>query len=134
MILVDSSVWIDFFRGLRTPWTLPLLRMAGHRSLLLGDLILFEVMRGVRNDHERSLVTDRMELLPIVPMVGREIALLAAQNGRMLRAAGITTRHGIDLLIGTFCILHNHALLQNDRDFEPMARHLGLQLVPTGEP
>ncbi len=134
MILVDSSVWIDFFRGLERPWTRWLRERIGTVELATGDLILFEVLQGVRNRRELALVRSRLGLLPVLSLVGPQVAAVAADHARRLRAIGITPRGAIDLLIGTFCILNGCRLLHADRDFEPMVRHLGLPVVELDEP
>lgn len=92
----------------------------------MGDLILCEVLRGARNEGEAMRINERLSKLTLVSLGGREVAERAALNYRMLRREGITPRSTIDLLIGTYCIIHGLRLLHRDRDFQPMVRHLGL--------
>ncbi len=128
MIVVDSSVWIDFLRGTRTPEVERLLQLLGRQPLLVGDVILLEVLQGIANDEEAARVEAAMRRCAIEPMLGGDLAVVVAENYRRLRAIGITVRKTIDLIIGTFCIARGHALLTSDRDFQPMAMHLGLRL------
>jgi predicted nucleic acid-binding protein len=128
MILVDSSVWIDYFNGRRTTQTDTLERFARAR-LLTGDLIMAEVLQGFAAEADFHFAQRIFAALEFRPMVGREIALAAAGNYRALRARGVTVRGTIDTLIATFCIAEGHELLHCDRDFEPFERHLGLRVV-----
>ena len=98
-------------------------------DLLVGDLILCEVLRGVRLEVAARQIEAAMQVFEIVPLCDPDLAIKAAANYRYLRARGITIRKTIDLIIGTFCIERGHALLHSDRDFEPMERFLGLQTV-----
>ena len=129
MIVVDSSVWIDFFRGSATRETTVLRSLIGRGVVLVGDLILAEVLQGFPDERQAEAGRRTLELFPVEPMVGRDLAVAAARNYRSLRAAGVTVRRTIDLLIGTFCLERGHALLHHDRDFEPIAARLGLQVV-----
>ena len=129
MILVDSSVWIDYFNGRRTPHTDRLDGLLGGEELLTGDLIVAEVLQGFRHDREFERARDALEQLPYADMVGRELALTSAQNYRLLRQRGITIRKTIDVMIATFCIRNRHVLLHGDRDFAPMTAHLGLRTL-----
>lgn len=129
MIVVDSSVWIDFFNGVPTPEVARFRVLLESETIVVGDLILCEVLQGLRTEARAELARRVMHRADVVPMVGPEIALKAAENYRKLRRRGITIAKTIDLLIGTFCIEHRHVLLHSDRDFDPMARHLGLQTL-----
>ena len=129
MILVDSSVWIDYFNGVPTRETDLLDRYLGTEPLLTGDLILTEVLQGFRSDRDFRRARAVLDTLAFEPMVGRAIALASAQNYRKLRAQGVTVRKTIDVLIATFCIEHGHRLLHSDRDFTLMADALGLKTV-----
>jgi predicted nucleic acid-binding protein len=131
MIVVDSAVWIDFFKGQMTPATTHLAQLLGHEQILVGDLILCEVLRGARSDKSARDFELTMRKCELVEMSGPKLAVEAAARYRRLRATGITVRKTVDLLIGTYCILHRHTLLHSDRDFDPMEQHLGLQVVPT---
>jgi predicted nucleic acid-binding protein len=127
LILVDSSVWVDHLRGISTPQSEWLGRLLGHEPLLIGDLILAEVLRGITRDMEFHRTRERLSSLQCIPIGGEQIALQAARNCRFLRARGITVRGTIDALIATRCIEDDLQLLHSDRDFEPFSAHLGLQ-------
>jgi predicted nucleic acid-binding protein len=131
LIVVDSSVWIAQLRGQATA---PVLRLsalvADDDQLLIGDLILLEVLQGARDDAHAARIERALRAFAIAPMLDPTIAVQAARNYRLLRARGITIRKTIDMIIGTFCLLGGHALLHDDRDFDPMAEHLGLRIVP----
>ena len=129
MILVDSSVWIGHFRDAATEPVLRLRALIERELLLVGDLVLCEVLQGVRSDAEARLVEDALREFELVTLVDPELAIIAAANYRLLRGRGVTVRTTVDLLIGAFCIERGHVLLHNDRDFEPMERFLGLQTV-----
>ena len=129
MIVVDSSVWIDHLRQVVTNPVARLRTFMTQAELLVGDLILCEVLRGVRSEAEASDVEAAMRAFEIVPLCDRDLAVKVAVNYRFLRSRGITIRNTVDLMIGTFCIERGHALLHSDRDFEPMERYLGLQTV-----
>ena len=126
MIVVDTSVWIDYYRQLETPETSKLERLLGRQRILLGDLILCELLQGVRDEREAGQLLGTLGRLPFEEMVGREVAVRAAAYYRDLRARGITIRKTVDLLIGAFCVVRGYALLHNDRDFVPLVRHFGL--------
>lgn len=127
MILVDSSVWIDYFNGRPSRETDLLDRLLGGEVLLTGDLILAEVLQGFASDRDFRRALAAMESLAFEPMVGREIAIASAANYRRLRARGITVRKTIDVIIATFCVARGHELLHADRDFTLIARALGLR-------
>jgi predicted nucleic acid-binding protein len=127
VILVDSSVWIDHLRDAVTGPVLHLRSLISGEELLVGDLILCEVLLGLRTDAEARLVEDALREFEIAPLVDAELAVKAAANYRFLRRRGITMRKTTDLLIGTFCIERGHTLLHSDRDFAPMESFLGLQ-------
>lgn len=127
MILVDSSVWIAYFNGIASPST-DLLDEAD-QTVVMADLVLFEVLRGFRHDPEFEQARRWLGRLPCVEIGGEQVALKAANHYRALRKRGLTIRSPIDTLIATFCIEEGFALLHNDRDFEPFAAHLGLRVV-----
>lgn len=129
MIVVDSSVWIDFLGGRRSPQVDRLDTLIGRGKILVGDLILCEVLQGFRRESEAAAALRALSAFEFQPMGGRDIALRAAANYRSLRRAGVTIRKTIDLLIGTFCIAGGYVLLHADRDFEPMVEHLGLRTL-----
>ena len=129
MIVVDSSVWIDFFNGKRTSQTDWLDSALGNTPILMGDLILAEVLQGFQSERDFRIAGDLLSRLPFMPMVGQALALESALNYRLLRKKGVTVRKTIDVMIGTFCIHHRFPLLHDDRDFDPMARVLGLEVL-----
>jgi hypothetical protein len=129
MILVDSSVWIDYFNGVICPETNLLDGFLGKESILMGDLILSEVLQGFSNDKDFQEAQQLLSLLPFREMLGHQVAIRSAENYRLLRMKGITVRKTIDVMIGTFCILNQLPLLHCDRDFDPMEKWLGLSTV-----
>ena len=129
MVIVDTTVWIDFFGGIVNPHTTWLRRAAGLASIAITDLILCEVLQGVRYDREFARIQSRLLNLDVFDSGGPRLALAAAQNYRLLRAKGYTTRTTIDLLIATFCIAGDHELLHRDHDFDPFEEHLGLRVL-----
>ena len=129
MILVDSSVWIDHLNDTATQAVRQLRELIPGWPLLVGDLILCEVLQGLRSDREARLVERALRRFATVSLLDPDLAVKAATNYRSLRAKGITIRKTVDLIIGTFCIERGHVLLHDDRDFEPMVRFLGLQAI-----
>jgi predicted nucleic acid-binding protein len=130
VIVVDSSVWIDFFNGRNAPHVRQLRAVLGIDEIIVGDLMLCEVLQGLDSEPEAQEVEALLRRFVIVPMAGEAIAITAARHFRTLRRRGITVRKTIDLLIGTWCIANRTPLLHNDGDFRPMARHLGLVELP----
>ena len=126
MILVDSSVWVDFFNGVSTPEVERLDELLGVTPLAIGDLILVEVMQGFRHDRDGATARHLFRSLPLLPMLDGSNAWKAAENYRQLRRRGITVRKTIDGIIATACIEANLPLLFSDRDFQPYVEHLGL--------
>lgn len=129
MILVDSSVWIDYLRGTETRQTDRLDALLGTEPLAIGDLILTEVLQGTTTDKEFRDVLRLLGSLDVVPLGGQTVAVQAARNFRTLRDKGVTVRKTIDCVIATRCIVDGLTLLHSDRDFEPFVVHLGLQSV-----
>lgn len=127
MILVDSSVWIDYFRGASTPQVERLDSLLGRELVAIGDLMLIEVLQGFSSDREFNQAKRLMTSLDVVQIGGQEIAIKAARNFRALRTLGITVRKTIDTLIATRCIEARYCLLFSDRDFDPFVEHLGLK-------
>jgi predicted nucleic acid-binding protein len=130
VIVVDSSVWIDFLHGRHASHVRQLRALLGTDEIIIGDLMLCEVLQGLESEQAAREVEALLRRFEIVPMAGDAIAVTAAGNFRSLRRRGITVRKTIDLLIGTWCIENRRPLLHNDSDFRPMARHLGLIEVP----
>jgi predicted nucleic acid-binding protein len=126
VILVDSSVWVDFFNGVSTHEVERLDGWLGVTPLAIGDLILVEVMQGFRHDRDGATARHLFRSLPLLPMLDGSNAWKAADNYRQLRRRGITVRKTIDGIIATACIEANLPLLFSDRDFQPYVEHLGL--------
>ena len=129
MILVDSSVWIDYFRGNPTPQTDRLDALLGTEPLAIGDLVLVEVLQGFADETEFKQARKLLTSLVLVDIGGHDIAIQAARNYRALRALGVTVRKTIDTVIATRCIESGYTLLHSDHDFEPFVTHLGLRTV-----
>lgn len=129
MILVDSSVWIDYLRGTVTPQTDKLDALLGVTPLVIGDLIMTEVLQGCPTGREFTAVRKMLETLTFVTLGGPDVAVLAAKNTRKLRARGITVRKIIDTVIATRCMFDGLELLHSDHDFDPFEKHLGLDCV-----
>jgi len=129
LILVDSSVWIDYFRGAATAHAEKLDRLLGYEPLAIGDLILTEVLQGFDNGRDFDTAQRMLTSLMVVELSGKEIAIQAAKNFRRLRRLGVTVRKTIDVAIATRCIESGYDLLHNDRDFDPFVKHLGLTVV-----
>ena len=127
MILVDSSVWIDYFRGVATLASDRLDTLLTTEPLYIGDLILAEVLQGFTTDRDFESGLRLLGGLSLVEIGGQDIAVAAARNYRRLRTLGVTVRKTIDCLIATRCIVDNYALLYSDRDFDPFVQHLGLR-------
>ena len=129
MILVDSSSWIDYFRGLSTPQSEALDFLLASEPLAIGDLILAEVLQGFAEQSDFEQVRGLLTSLTVIDLGGQEIAIQAARNFRALRKLGITVRKTVDCIIATRCIESSYDLLHNDRDFTPFVKHLGLRSV-----
>ena len=129
MIVVDTSIWVDYFNGVSNSHTDLLDRLLFHERILIGDIILTEVLQGFRDDSAFRDARELLDALEFSPMLGKKNALLAAQNFRILRKVGITVRKTIDVMIATFCVVNRHYLLHSDRDFDPMEKHLELRVL-----
>lgn len=129
MILVDSTVWINYFVGNITPETDFLDRILGNQMIQVGDIILAEVLQGFRSDRDFDQAHQALMEFQPISMLNPELAVQSAQNYRKLRKQGITIRKTIDCLIATYCIELSHNLLHSDRDFEPFEEYLGLQVI-----
>ncbi|HLP87476.1 MAG TPA: PIN domain nuclease [Nostocaceae cyanobacterium] len=129
MIIIDSSVWIDYFNGIETPETNKLDTLLGVEPIAIGDLILTEVLQGFRSDTEYHTAKDLLTSLTIFEMLGLDTALRSADNYRFLRKRGITIRKTVDVIIATFCIQNQNSLLFTDKDFLPFVKYLGLLTV-----
>ena len=126
MILVDSSVWIDYFRAIETPQVERLDAALGSELVAIGDLMLAEVLQGFTSDRDFDQALEMLGAIDSIEIGGHEIAVLAARNFRTLRGRGVTVRKTIDTLIATRCIHDRLPLLYSDRDFDPFVEHLGL--------
>jgi predicted nucleic acid-binding protein len=131
LIVVDSSVWIDFLNGRRTSHVTVLKTTLGQAEIIVCDLMLCEVLQGLDGEGAARRVEALLRRFEIVPMAGEAIAVAAARNFRSLRRRGVSIRKTIDMLIGTWCIENQLPLLHNDNDFRPMAHYLGLAEVAT---
>jgi predicted nucleic acid-binding protein len=129
VILVDTSVWIDHLNNAATAQVVRLRELIPTTPLLIGDLILCEILQGLRSEREARLVERGLRRFTTASLLDVNLAVRAAANYRLLRSKGATIRKTIDVIIGTFCIEHGHVLLHDDRDFEPMVRFLGLRTI-----
>jgi predicted nucleic acid-binding protein len=129
MILVDSSVWIDYFNGRATAETDALDDLLGREPVLIGDLILTEVLQGFRRDADYHKARTLLETLELRTLGGSQIAIAAADNYRALRRRGITPRKTIDMIIGTYCLVQGLQLLHADGDFDVLEKELGLLVL-----
>lgn len=127
MILVDSSVWVDYFNGQVTRETDFLDALLGTEPVAIGDLILAEVLQGFRSDADYEAARELLASLTLYDLLGAALAIKTADNYRALRRRGVTVRKTIDAIIATFCIERRTPLLYSDRDFDPFVRHLGLK-------
>ena len=129
MLIVDSTVWVDYFNGIGNPQTDYLHQIVDKTPILIGDLILAEVLQGFRDDADFEQARRTFGKYMQVEMDNPELALQSARNYRLLRRKGITVRKTIDSLIATYCIENEHSLLHNDNDFDGYETHLGLSIV-----
>ena len=129
MLIVDSTVWIDYFNGIENPQTDYLDQIADKTPILIGDLILAEVLQGFRDDADFEKARRALGKYMQVEMVNPELALQSARNYRLLRRKGVTVRKTIDSLIATYCIENEHDLLHKDSDFDGYEKHLGLSVI-----
>ena len=131
MIVVDSSVWIGNLRGTDSAQVRKLHTYAetDDDQILVGDMILLEVLQGARDEVHAARIERSLRRYPVASMLSDRLAVQAAHNYRSLRGRGITVRKTVDMIIGTFCIEGSHRLLHDDRDFDPLAQHLGLQIA-----
>ncbi len=127
MVLIDSSVWIEYFNGELNPQTNFLDETLGVEPVGIGDLIFLEVLQGFRSDREHKKAKSLLMDLTVFEMLGRDQAIRAADNDRFLRKKGIAVRKTIDTIIATYCINRGFPLLFTDRDFEPFVQYLNLQ-------
>lgn len=129
MVIVDTTVWIEYLRGADTPETAWLDRELARQPLALTDLILSEVLQGIQDEHSFAITRDELLKLYVFETGGTDLAIASALNYRKLRRLGYTVRKTIDCLIATFCIEAGHELLRRDRDFDAFEKALGLRVV-----
>jgi hypothetical protein len=133
MLVIDTTVWVDYFNGHINPETDYLDRVISDELILVGDLILAETLQGFRSDRDFQKAQTALSKFDQAAMVNLELAKKSAQHYRTLRKMGITVRKTIDCLIATFCIAENHSLLHRDADFDAFEEHLGLNVVHADE-
>jgi len=129
MILVDSTVWIDYFNGRITPETDYLHQILGDGEIVVGDIIMGEVLQGFRRDQDFEAAYQALSKFRQANIVDMDVAVQSARNYRSLRKRGVTVRKTIDCFIATCAILDDLQLLHSDRDFDPFEHHLGLQVI-----
>jgi predicted nucleic acid-binding protein len=129
MIIPDASVWIDYFNEVVSKKTAILAKAIRKNDVLVGNLIITEVLQGIRNDEKYEITKNFLCATPFETFAGKYIAVQAARNYRFLRKKGITIRKTIDIIIGTFCIEYSYPVLHKDHDFDSMEKYLGLQIV-----
>ncbi len=129
MIVVDTSVWIDYVNGIISPQTDILDNLLREQRIVTGDLVITEFLQGFKNEKEYQQAKQLMDSLEYFDFVGKTLAIKAAQNFRKLRRNGITIRKTIDVLIATFCIEHHMPLLHSDHDYDLMEKIIGLQIL-----
>ena len=129
MIIVDSSVWIDYFNGRETVQTDKLDELLEIEPIGIGYIILAEVLQGFREDKDYQTAKQVLTSLTVFNMLNSDLAIQSANNFRTLRKRGITIRKTNDVIIATFCIENNYSLLFSDKDFVPFVNYLGLNEV-----
>jgi predicted nucleic acid-binding protein len=129
MLVVDSTVWIDYFNGVANPQTDFLDKIVDQTTIMIGDLILAEVLQGFHADADFEKARRTLGRFMQTEMVNPKLVLQSARNYRQLRSKGVTVRKTIDSLIATYCIENGHELLHNDSDFDGYEKILNLQVV-----
>ena len=129
MVIVDTSVWVDFLNGITIPETEWLDLRLDRERVGLTTIILMEVLQGLRDDREAAAVQAELLKFEIIDVVDADLAAEAARNYRQLRQAGRTIRKTVDVLTATYCIREQHSLLHRDRDFDPFEEILGLSVI-----
>lgn len=127
MILVDTSVWIDYFNGVGNPHTDLLDSSLTEGAVVIGDLIFLEILQGIRSDNDYQKTRQGLLALEQFELFGLDMVQPCADNYRALRKQGITIRKTADVIIATFCMENRLPLLYLDRDFTPFVKHLGLE-------
>lgn len=134
MILVDSSVWINYFNGVSSWQTDSLDHYLSNAPIIIGDLILTEVLQGIRSNKDFETAKSFLSALQFRQIGGYNVAIQSANNYRFLRKAGVTVRKTIDIIIATFCIIEGLTLLHDDHDFDPMVTHFSLKTPSPSQP
>jgi predicted nucleic acid-binding protein len=129
LTIVETTIWIDFFRGVRSDYTAWVYRNLSNQRIALTDLTLCEVLQGMRDDAMHAGIRSDLLKFGVHSTGGTQLALAASDNYRFLRKRGITVRKTIDCLIATHCIREGHSLLHNDRDFDAFEEYLGLKVI-----
>ena len=129
MVIVDTSVWVDYLRGCKTPQVAWLDAQLSIQQIGLTSLILFEILQGVRHEQQAHSLLQHFQAFTVYDAETAAMAVQAAANYRLLRARGRTVRSSIDTLTATFCIAQGHILLHSDRDFDGFEQHLGLRVL-----
>jgi predicted nucleic acid-binding protein len=129
LIVVDSSVWIGHLRNLDTRAVRALRSIEDSDTIIVGDIVLLEVLQGAREEARATRIEKDLRRFQIEPMLDDKLAIRAARNYRTLRERGVTIRKTVDVIIATFCLERNHALLHDDRDFDPFVAILGLRVI-----
>jgi predicted nucleic acid-binding protein len=129
MVIVDTSVWIDYLKSISNAHTRWLDQQLERIPIALTDLILCEVMQGTRDEQAAQKTRNALEEFYVAESCGEHLAIAAAQNYRLLRSKGATVRGTIDCLIATFCLIEGHSLLHRDRDYDAFETHLGLRVI-----
>lgn len=129
MVIVDTTVWIDYLNGVSSPQAEWLDEQVERQRLGLTDLNLCEILQGVRDDRQAVEVRRELSKFEIFTTGGIDLAVAAAENYRVLRAKGRTVRKTIDCLIATFCLMNEHTLLHNDHDFDSFEQSLNLRVL-----
>jgi hypothetical protein len=129
VVIVETTVWVDYFNDVSNPQTDWLERNLTIERMGLFDLILYEILQGIRDDFEFAQTRRELLPFPLLSTGGADLALAAATNYRALRRKGITVRKTVDTLLATACIQRGHKLLHRDRDYDGFEKHLGLQVI-----
>ena len=129
MVIVDSSVWIDYLNDKLSSHTTWLENAIGQQEIGMTSLILCEVLQGIRHDRQFRETREQLLTLSVFEGLRADLSIAAAQNFRLLQRRGVTIRKTIDCIIATFCIAEGHQLLHHDSDFEPFEKHLGLRVI-----
>jgi predicted nucleic acid-binding protein len=129
MTIVDTTVWIDYLRGVANPHTEWLDQQLDQQALGLTDLILCEVLQGIQEDSEFDRTRHELLKFQIFSTGGEDLAVASAKNYRLLRTQGCTVRKTIDCLIASFCLIEHHSLLHRNHDFDPFEKYLGLRVT-----